>query len=80
MLVAPGVAAFREFNQKRESELLDLVRRRRDEKFDIWEGIADRTIANRGLPLVKGSDEYRQFVLEIAEGCPSSEHLAQSAA
>jgi integrase len=65
--VPDGVNAYRQYTQKRDDELLDLVRRRRDGQLAVWEGIADRTIANRALPLVKGTDEYDEFVIEIAD-------------
>lgn len=65
--VPAGADAFQAYTRKRETELLNLVRRRRDGQFDVWEGIADRTIENRGMALVKGSDEHSAFVMEIAD-------------
>lgn len=65
--VPAGVDAFQAYTKLRHTELLNLVRRRRDGQLEVWEGIADRTIANLGMPIVKGSDEYSSFVNEIAD-------------
>lgn len=52
---------------KREADLRRMARRLQDQDLEQWEAIADRAIANRGVAVAKGSDEYTSIVQAIAE-------------
>jgi len=49
-----------------ESDLKRWVRSFQDGKFERWEAMADRMIIMRGLPLVKGTDAYAEYVRDLA--------------
>ncbi|HVJ03291.1 MAG TPA: DUF6538 domain-containing protein [Sphingomonas sp.] len=52
---------------EREADLRRMMRWLQDGDLSQWEGVADRAIAKRDLPIVKGSAEYEAFVQALAE-------------
>jgi integrase len=52
---------------KRRSELRRLMRSFNDGNLETWETIADRIVSKGNVDYVKGTDEYNQFVFDLAE-------------
>lgn len=51
----------------RAADLRRFSRQRLDGDYGEWEGVADRMIANRSLPIAKESSQYRDLVDALAE-------------